>query len=73
MGKFKQFMLISFLTFLLASSALAGDISVGRSGDISVGKADAAYSNTAGDISVGKFNPMTATLLSILQSMFSLI
>ena len=73
MERFKQFVIIASLTFMLACSASAGDISGGKSGDISGGKASSAYSNSADDMSVNSFDPVAATLLSILQNMFSWI
>lgn len=71
MKKFKQFASIAVLTLTLTSSTFAGIISGDRSGkeDVSGSTSNAAYSDTSGD----RFNPMTASLLSILQSILSFV
>ncbi|MBA3438495.1 MAG: hypothetical protein H0T92_01310 [Pyrinomonadaceae bacterium] len=75
MKKFKQFATMTVLTFALASSTFAGDISGDRtrSGDISGDRSSSAYSYKAGDISGDGISPVTTTWLSILQSMLSFV
>lgn len=73
MKKLKQFTATAALTFVLASSAFAGDISMGKNGDISMGKNGDISMGKNRDISMGTFDPVTAALLNILQTMFSFV
>ena len=71
MKKFKQFASIAVLTLTLTSSTFAGIISGDKSGKehVLANTSNVAYSGVSGD----RFNPMTESLLSILQSILSFV